>query len=442
MKCSKKKSFNSIFILVVFTSLVFFPLTKGRAIDQPTNKEGAVSIPTIKDLTQGRVKIGDTINKDNVDLVKEYLPTSTYECVKRHGMVLVMGENLPLEKLVPKFFWAATEKNKGKAIVTKSVTVYYEKEGIPWTGGLPFPEPKTGEEVMANVKFGVAVDDVSLHEEKLIYINKKGKVYRTSSALVQYAWTTHRMVCPPLGVYPGMEKEYFRRVQCLISPLEVKGLGQFSIRYYEEDKDEDTGFAYIPAFKRTLRISQTTWLDSAAGSDYTYGDPGCLNEPFAYWKFKLIGKKFMLFPATKPLYEPFLDSQGDYNPKVIFDGGNQKFVRQAWAVAPVYIVEGLPVIKHIYGKKVFYLWAEPYWVPWFPIEVMDVYDKAMNLWKAYYAFRGGYITIKGENYAQSWGSDMHDLQKGHASRFTYNVGYNEGLDPATFSFQKLLEMGR
>ena len=47
--------------------------------------------PTIEELTDGKITIGELITKDNVELVKTYLPAGLYDCVKK-GMVLGKGE--------------------------------------------------------------------------------------------------------------------------------------------------------------------------------------------------------------------------------------------------------------------------------------------------------------------------------------------------------------
>jgi len=44
----------------------------------------------------------------------------------------------------------ATERNLGKAILDEKQQLWTEKPGVPWIGGTPFPEPKTGLEVMWN----------------------------------------------------------------------------------------------------------------------------------------------------------------------------------------------------------------------------------------------------------------------------------------------------
>ena len=73
MKYLKNKFYM---IVMIFASFFVLFLQEGKAYDK---------VPTIEDLTKGKVKIGDLIDKNNVDLVKEYLTVGIYESVKKDG---------------------------------------------------------------------------------------------------------------------------------------------------------------------------------------------------------------------------------------------------------------------------------------------------------------------------------------------------------------------
>jgi len=404
------------------------------------------TVPTVEQLTGGKVKLGDVIDKTNVDLVKEHLSVGTYECVQR-GMKLIMGEHLPLDKLIPAYFREATEKNKGKATIDENGTVYLA-DGSIWPGGLPFSEPKTALEVMANLKYGQAADDVGFSKQWLSFVNEEGKIYKTFQQYVTYVLMSHRLSCDPLGAYPGCEKENFRRIQSFRSPQDMKGLGQFSIRYYDDTKMIDTGFAYLPAFKRSLRVSSNTWQDNIGGADILYCDAAGVNDPFSYWDYKLIGKKYIFTTATKaPGSEndssPYSNAEGHFDTKsVTFDGGD-KFPRVHWALTPVFVVEGTPRGEHVYGKRVIYVPAPPFWIPWFQTLAMDIYDQQMKIYKAFIPWLGGTLSKDGQNYAQWYGFDMYDLQTGHSSRiFAESAAYNSCANGRNYSLQMLLEGGK
>jgi len=421
---------------------IFWILISGFAFLFLSPETAAESIPTIEDLTRGKVKIGETIDNKNVDRIKDYLSSGVYECVQK-GKILTMGNNLPPEELVPRFFWEATERNKGKATIDKNRTVFL-KDGSPWPGGLPFVEPKNGLEVMANQKYGHGNDDAFVTNYLVHYINKKGKIYKTSNMEIFIAYPTGRLKIPPIGAVPGMENINFRHIAGFTYPLEMKGLGQLTIRYYDDNKDPDAGFVYLPAFKRTIRISATTYQDNMGGQDLTWGDPEGLREPFRYWRFKLLERKHMLIPEPcgDPDGGPYtaVSTEGiDSNIK--FDLGS-KFVRLGWAATPVHVVEATPKIKHIYGKKILYIYAPPYWTSSMPIVLTDIYDRQGKLWKCYIDHKRDLQVIDGESYCSASGFTMHDLQKGHTSRHWYTYKLQYGLKPESITLKKLFEMGR
>lgn len=428
--------------LILICCPSFFPIVKGMA--EEIKLQLPPMPPTIDELTKGKVKIGDMITKDNVDLVKDYLSLGLYQCVK-NGMVLRMGKSSPLEKITPRTYLVATERNKGKAVIDDHGVVRL-KDGSEWPGGIPFTEPKTGMEVMGYVRWGHGYDNFRQMQYNY-YVNKKGICYKTGSMRIFGYFTDGRLKVPPPGSVPGMENYHLRFLNVFTSPLELKGLGQFNINYDDDAVNYDIGFQYLPAFKRTIRISATTYQDNVGGSDFTFGDPEGLREPFGTWNFKLIEKKNIL--VTEPIREvqPTLGSDGSsFDLKYEWDQG-RKYPRLGWTIAPVYIVEATPKDPgHMYSKKILYVPA-PYFATTIPDEIalVDIYDRTGKLWKAYYDYRGHYVVHPkdGENYTSSSGFSMHDLQTGHSSVWPcYILSVDEPMEPEFLSLKKLLELGR
>ena len=103
-------------------------------------------------------------------------------------------------------------------------------------------------------------------------------------------------------------------------------------------------------------------------------------EPYPDWNFKLMGRKFLLVSEPKSQF-PMVDEKGILSKTYKFDVGI-KFPRLGWVILPVDVVEGIPKIKHVYGKKIMYF---PIW-PWrivMPLVdvAVDIYDRQMKLWK-------------------------------------------------------------
>src|SRR5579875_1163337 len=98
---------------------------------------------SIEAYTKGRLKAGQELNADNVDLVKDLLPPITYHDIKHEGRVadLVPTDN-DIYHLNPKPFIDATARNRGKYKFGPHGNVR-TIDGKPWEGGNPFPEPKS-----------------------------------------------------------------------------------------------------------------------------------------------------------------------------------------------------------------------------------------------------------------------------------------------------------
>lgn len=438
------KTGNLAIVLIVFLFTLLSPgaLIGGKIPSIEDVIEGKASPPTIEDLTGGKVKNTDLIDKNNVELVKEYLTAALYVNVK-NGMVLRMGTQLPPDQLNSKVFQEATERNRGKAVLDKNGVVYYEKIGTLWPGGVPFPNAKSGVEAVANYHYGRAWDTQRNSPVEMRYVNSRGELYKTVGQQNQFVKCSGRTMLPPLGTVPGYESILYSRLTSTTYPRELAGLGQFTVRYYDHVKNYDTGFAYLPAFKRTIRISATTWQDNIAGSDLMYGDGEGFLEPYNFWKLKLLGKKFMLVTEPK---SPFLiyDEKGHLSNDLQFDVG-KKYPRVGWVIWPVDVVECIPEIKHVYGKKFVYITIWPYWYSACNIEAIDVYDRQMKLWKGYLYVYGAHEYLNGDpQKAQAGvsGTLVYDLQADHVTQMWIYQSLNRPLDPKDFNLGTLLKMGR
>lgn len=392
-------------------------------------------VPTIDQLTGGKVKNGDLITKENVETVKEWLAPSTYEQVKR-GMVLVMAPNTAVEATLPAYYLDATKKNAGKAVMGKN-SVPYTKDGKKWLGGFPFPDPQSGEEAMANQKFGLlfGADDFNYYV-KLDYVNKTGKSYKYSISWYRKLWVNPRLKMSPTPTFPGHGDELFRSMIVFTEPYDLKSISQVVTRYYDDTAKPDDGYVYIPALKRTRRISATNWQDNMGGSDLTWGDAEGFVEPFSLWTFKLLEKKNMLMPGqSNPV--PTKSKDGKIVPGVPLDGG-EKWARMQWEVRPVVVVEAKPKGTHIYGKQILYLdglnWRSA---------VVDKFDKQGKLWKAWTCGGGLSKGKDGNNYGITYYPHGYDVQLDQMTRMTtITPELNTGVSIDQYSTKKMLEMGQ
>lgn len=384
-------------------------------------------IATIEELTAGKVKIGDLIDKTKIDLVREYLSPGTIECLKQ-GMVIRMAVNPKPAEMVPDFFIAATEKNSPGVKMADEYGTIYMADGSKWKGGVPYPEPKDGLEAATNIKHGIVVDDLEQHG-RLFYVSKDGsleKEYVNNTYLMKL---NGRMKVDPIPSVPGYEKELRRKIMGFEHPIEMAGVGQLSIRHYNEIETPDTGFAYVPAFKRTIRQSATTWQENVGGSDYLWCDSEGIADPFDYWKFKLLGKQYMLLPefnAPASIFHESFDKTGKLDERVKFHVGH-KYPEVGFAIVPTWIIEITPRIEHVYSKKILYVAAYPYWQIYFQAALTEAYDPAGELWKCQIEAGSDIKIVDGDPYTIPWGPCVHDLQSGHSTLALLRSEIQKGL---------------
>lgn len=432
----RKKSY----LLIVFfccVCLLFLPLREGRS-DEP--------VLSIEKLTAGKVKAGDTITKKNVDLVKNLISDGVYELVKG-GMVMVIGTPYAPWESTPGWYRAETEKihkEYGDPILDENLTPW-TRDHKTWPGGLAFPNPKTVEELVASTYYYHGADSYRFTYSPFIFVDAEGKVEKISVNSIDSRYIYGRLNEAPLGTVPGMEKEDHRTCTAMKYPREIKGLGQLTIRYYEVGKYPDEGFAYIPAFKRVLRVSATTYQDNMAGGDMTWGDVGGgLYEPQYYFTFKLREKKPILVPDYNAPLPTKLEDKNLLDIHQPWDSG-MKYPRLNWRLIEGFVVESTPKVSHVYGKRIQYL-ADPKYILSFAgmCTVGDRYDRPGKLWKTAIADGAASPTlVRGEKMSGVRIQNCYDLQTKHSTMLLNIPDYlNNGGNPGGLTLKYLTQTGR
>src|SRR5437867_10726657 len=104
---------------------------------------------SIEKYTKGKVKPGMVISKDNAELVKDLCPEGLYMELTRGAQIRIAETTTTADALIPPYWVQATLRNKGQAVLDKNGQLWH-KDGKPWIGGDPFPEPKGGLEAVWN----------------------------------------------------------------------------------------------------------------------------------------------------------------------------------------------------------------------------------------------------------------------------------------------------
>lgn len=250
---------------------------------------------SIEAYTKGKIKTGDVITSQNVDIVKELLPPIAYKQVKEMGRrIRIVPTTKDVSKLFPADYFEATLRNQGKAKFDKDGNVW-SADGKPWIGGSPFPEAKTALEVFSNMTMSWGRHDNSVFAVKDYDIGPDGNV----SYQYDFIWfeenVTGRIGGP--GVYAGTAHEGKLRYNTVYftGPSDVRGTAYLSTWHYDQRKFPELA-GYVPAFKRVRKFPTNQRFEPlVAGMTFYLSDAWAAGDPMLTWgNYKIIDRRPML----------------------------------------------------------------------------------------------------------------------------------------------------
>ena len=296
-------------------------------------------VPSIEEISKGRLHAGDKLNKETIDAVKEYVPEAFYRDLQ-NGAEWLIVETTPAERLLIPDLIKASKENLGKAQLKPDGTVFMP-DGKPWIGGFPFPEPRSGLEVMVNREFTNA-DSKFGGTCVLYWVNPTGRTYKkTVMGQSGELFASGRVCQAPKPYLPGYESELWRQLSVFTDPYDVKGLGILTIVYVDQSRYPDA-WGYVPVLRRVQRFSSGQRYDSADGSDFRVGDWDTFSDPLSFWEFKLVERK--------PYFSSLTGIPGENGAKELGDGKYPKDERVE--LRDTVVLEAFPKDpSHIYSKK-------------------------------------------------------------------------------------------
>jgi len=370
-------------------------------------------------LLYAEVKPGDVIDASNWQKAVDVLTPVTLELVKTHGLIIHVAEDkeYPLNAK----YIEATKKYEG--------TVKLENNLADYNAGCPFPDidpkaPDAGLKVAWNYQYHCQCEQRFFPWATFNWVNKSGKIERKATLHSSVYFFTGRTVNDPKPQVPGSEDIIMKELFKLYDPKDIAGVGFLSIRYKDEDKDDDI-WAYVPALRRARRMSSAMRTDAYIGTDLAiedfYGFYGKVSE----FDWKVIDKKKIL---------AIRDSERE---PAGMGGGKYKWCPPEdlpWRLRDVWVVESIPKVKgHPYGKRILYIDAQ-----WYDCLFSEIYDRNMDFWKIwiqpwFYRAKWQWFTYSG-----CW---MIDLQAMHATVVTNECTPNGDYGPELFTLQNLEKTG-
>ena len=378
---------------------------------------------SIEKYTKGKVKPGMIISKDNAQLIKDISPEGLIVELERGAQIKIAEATLKPEAIEPGFWLQATLRNKGQGMLDNKGQLW-TKDGKPWIGGAPFPEPKTALEEIWNYKFTPRRHDNVRVVYRQNHIDSNGTLVRRDAGIFMQIQSVGRLVVDPKPVEPKYKDELHRVILSLSEPFDSYGFGVLTTVYYDAAKLPDTDL-YIPSLRRTRRVPSTQRFEPASPYNVSYTtDFDIQNDPVLTWSWTVAGKKPMLAPSPSNLGTR---AKGATREDFVFPDFPDKFPRSTWELRPeMVLLDGVPHLPGAnYSKKRVYLDAI-----YHRAQTADIWDMAGKLWK-FLAFLYGSTGVSdnaGGIATDLTGTLFADLQRD----FHSNVNYYNKLGDIEF----------
>lgn len=242
-------------------------------------------------------------------------------------------------------------------------------------GGVPFPLPKNGYEVMWNKL--VNYSPVMRVDSRNWLLDSSGNALLTSALRIYF---------DRLGYYGTPEERkntdaYVTSLAVVTGPVRSAGAGQGFNDHLNPLQKPRIAFSYTPG-QRRVRTAPEFDYDTPHGQ---FGGAIVYDEIFLFsgamdrFDFKLLGKKEMYIPYNN--YKTAFG--GCQDEKVLFKGTAVNPECERWELHRTWVVEATlkPGARHIYKKRVWYVDEDN-----FVAGGYDAYDQANKLYRTGYSY--------------------------------------------------------
>lgn len=401
------------------TTLTAFGAEKGASADGaiPAYTGGLTTPPAGVDVAKGKwpdpfkdEKPLYSITAANMSQYAEQLTPGVQALLKRFPDYRV--DVYPTHRTVSYPQWVLD--NTAKNAVNAKLVGKVEGDGVEGAfGGVPFPIPKSGYEVMWNALLSYQRTQYTATNVGSFLVDSSGG--RTELPIVDMVEYRPYYDRAQEGKYKG--PLFTRTWAQTLSPPTTAGttvLIDYSLNYADADQ---TSWAYFPAQRRTRMAPDYKYDTPAAsyGGVVFYDEIGLFRGRMDKFDFKLIGKQEMTIPyndyklASLPVDDVF-------GPKHVKSDAVRWERHRVWVVEATLKADA----RHAYSRRVFYI-DEDGWT----FAEADGYGQDGKLWRvgldypfAYYDGGGGVCAIP---------VGFYDLQKGNYFN-AYTSSVNGPLD--------------
>ncbi|MGR4867978.1 DUF1329 domain-containing protein [Variovorax sp. LARHSF232] len=348
------------------------------------------------------------INAQNMAQYEAKLTAGTRELLKKYPTMRVDVYPSHRSMAFPKYVIDNTLKN--------ATSVKTTEDGLGLEGtyaGIPFPIPKTGNEVMWNHLLRFTGQSYYTQYDS-INVDSSGKAVLATTGQIHMDYPYYD---PKRSGQSAENDVYFRTKIAYTAPARRAGEALLAQDYINPMKNGRRAWQYLPGQRRVKLapdIAYDTPNPGTAGAS-TYDDAWIFNGAMDRYDFKLVGKKEMLVPYNTFKLVYAKDPYAVSTPSHI----HPDYVR--WEAHRVWVVEATLKAdkRHIYAKRTFYV-DEDSWVA----VASDMYDARGQLYRASFVYTNPSYELPAP---AAMGQSFHDFTTGGYNVMGLLGAYNVGV---------------
>lgn len=362
------------------------------------------------------LKPGDKIDASNWEKVKDLLPFSMVDWIKKGDLPIEIGE-FKFDASADDAWKQKSAANAGKYKIGPEGELFdaQTNEAPVYVDGEPFPDidmndPDAGAKLIYNYDIKKARVGTWNSRFGMNFIGRSGYEKKVIGDYFVYYYYSR-----PDGQQDNPQGYMELSIFPVREPYDVQGLVQLN-RKFPTNRADDV-YAYIPAIRRVKKLSGANRSDPSVGSDFILDDSNGWSGKNTSMQWKLVEKKIMLAPMTIWGLEAPLKARQLANGAYKVDPGKEPpmegFTDPDWKGAPwipmnikwapreMYIVEAVAKDPYYsYGRQVISLDDQ------MGIAHKVVFNKAGEYWKTLFLMPMIVDFGKGDSYQRNLGSSI------------------------------------
>lgn len=279
----------------VLATGVLMPAWQAIAETGDASKAYPEELLSIETYTKGKIKVGDQINADNVELVRDLLDEIKYKQIRDLGRVVTVGKTTTdIMKLSPWEYIEATLNNQGKAQYSDDGNIV-TAEGEPWIGGNPFPDPKSGLDLFAGLTLSWGRHDGSFYAIKEYDLSPEGEVQYQYELIWAELAAVARVSMEPKPYWTGHKDKLRYQSVVFTEPNDIAGTSFLNVWDYDQNTFPDL-YGYLPQFKRIREYPSSQRFEPIIPGGTLYlSDAWAAGDPLHTWSnYKIVHRGPML----------------------------------------------------------------------------------------------------------------------------------------------------